>query len=161
MHEGDPDGTGTESPQLLEAVAAMSSLVRSADNFRHRAAEEARVGKTELRALGRIYVAGSLSPKQLAEALDLTTGTVTALLDRLERAELVTRIPHPQDRRMLRIELTPEGRERYGHVLGIWNRHILAAAATVPPETLAATVEFIRRLERSISGADELEVVSA
>ena len=138
-------------PEIRDAVEAVSSLVRSSDGFRHRAALEAQVGLTELRALGRIMVAGSLSPKQLAEALDLTTGTVTALLDRLERAGLVTRTPHPRDRRMLQIELTPLGRDRYSGVLAIWDRQVVAAAEAMPPEALLATVEFLRRLEGLIT----------
>jgi DNA-binding MarR family transcriptional regulator len=138
-------------PEVREAVEAVSSLVRSSDGFRHRAAAEAQVGLTELRALGRIMVAGSLSPKQLAEALDLTTGTVTALLDRLERAGLVARSPHPRDRRMLQIELTPLGRDRYSGVLANWDRQVVMAAETMPRETLLATVEFLRRLEGLIT----------
>ena len=138
-------------PEIREAVEAVSSLVRSSDGFRHRAAAEAQVGLTELRALGRIMVAGSLSPKQLAEALDLTTGTVTALLDRLERAGLVARTPHPRDRRMLQISLTPLGRDRYSGVLAIWDRQVIAAAEAMPTETLLATVEFLRRLEGLIT----------
>ncbi|WP_210507251.1 MarR family transcriptional regulator [Naasia sp. SYSU D00057] len=138
-------------PEVRDAVEAVSSLVRSSDGFRHRAAEEAQVGLTELRALGRIMVAGSLSPKQLAEALDLTTGTVTALLDRLERAGLVARTPHPRDRRMLQISLTPLGHDRYSGVLANWDRQVIAAAEAMPPEALLATVKFLRRLEGLIT----------
>ncbi len=53
----------------------------------------------------------SLSPCDIGEQLNVTRGTVTGLLDSLERQKLVRRLPHPEDRRMLVIELTPEGRE--------------------------------------------------
>jgi DNA-binding MarR family transcriptional regulator len=151
-------------PEVQEAVDAMSALIRSVDGFRHRAASGAHVGLTELRALGRINTAGRLSPKQLAQSLDLTTGTVTALLDRLERADLVTRIPHPHDRRMLLVELTPEGHVRLGAVLADWDGHVVAAADGMPPADLAATVRFLRRLGELIADAqsaparDELPV---
>ncbi len=51
-----------------------------------------------------------LSPHQLGERLLVTRGTVTGLLDTLQRQGLVRRIPHPDDRRMLLIELTDTGR---------------------------------------------------
>jgi DNA-binding MarR family transcriptional regulator len=51
-----------------------------------------------------------LSPHQLGERLLVTRGTVTGLLDTLQRQGLVRRIPHPGDRRMLLIELTETGR---------------------------------------------------
>jgi DNA-binding MarR family transcriptional regulator len=51
-----------------------------------------------------------LSPHELGERLLVTRGTVTGLLDTLQRQGLVRRIPHPDDRRMLLIELTETGR---------------------------------------------------
>ena len=53
----------------------------------------------------------SLSPHELGERLLVTRGTVTGLLDTLQRQGLVKRVPHPDDRRMLLIELTDKGRE--------------------------------------------------
>jgi DNA-binding MarR family transcriptional regulator len=51
-----------------------------------------------------------LSPHELGERLLVTRGTVTGLLDTLQKQALITRIPHPEDRRMLLIELTDAGR---------------------------------------------------
>jgi DNA-binding MarR family transcriptional regulator len=48
-----------------------------------------------------------LCPHQIGERLLVTRGTVTGLLDSLEKQGLVRRTPHPGDRRMLLIELTP------------------------------------------------------
>jgi DNA-binding MarR family transcriptional regulator len=49
-----------------------------------------------------------LTPHELGERLLVTRGTVTGLLDTLERQGLVRRSPHPEDRRMLLVE--PTGR---------------------------------------------------
>ncbi len=51
-----------------------------------------------------------LSPHELGERLLVTRGTVTGLLDTLQRQGLVRRVRHPDDRRMLLIELTETGR---------------------------------------------------
>ena len=51
-----------------------------------------------------------LSPSKLAESLLVSTGTMTNRLDRLEQRGLVRRLPNPDDRRALDIELTGEGR---------------------------------------------------
>jgi DNA-binding MarR family transcriptional regulator len=50
-----------------------------------------------------------LSPTQLAESTLVTTGTMTNRLDRLESRDLVRRMPNPDDRRGLVVELTPGG----------------------------------------------------
>jgi DNA-binding MarR family transcriptional regulator len=129
-----------------EASNALNLLIRTVDSFRHRLAQDAQVGMTELRALNRIAAAGTMSPKQLADSLDLTTGTVTALLDRMERAELVTRAPHPTDRRMLQIQATPLGLERLNVALSSFDANVEAAARTMGPEAVAAGAQFLQRV---------------
>lgn len=51
-----------------------------------------------------------LPPCEISDRRLVTRGTVTGLLDTLERQSLVTRAPHPEDRRMLLIELTDRAR---------------------------------------------------
>ncbi|WP_040773017.1 MarR family winged helix-turn-helix transcriptional regulator [Nocardia pneumoniae] len=52
-----------------------------------------------------------LTPTQLAESLMVTTGTMTNRLDRLQGRGLITRVPNPDDRRGVIVELTPAGLE--------------------------------------------------
>jgi DNA-binding MarR family transcriptional regulator len=51
----------------------------------------------------------SLTPSELAERCEVTRGTITGLLDGLERSGLIERKSHPEDRRMLTIQLTQQG----------------------------------------------------
>jgi DNA-binding MarR family transcriptional regulator len=51
-----------------------------------------------------------LSPRFIADALIVTSSTVTGVLDSLEKRGLLRRTPHPSDRRMLLIEITDAGR---------------------------------------------------
>jgi DNA-binding MarR family transcriptional regulator len=48
-----------------------------------------------------------LEPSVIADRLLITTGSVTSLLDNLEKRGLIRRLPHPQDRRKLLIDITP------------------------------------------------------
>jgi DNA-binding MarR family transcriptional regulator len=52
-----------------------------------------------------------LLPCDLAEALAVTTPTVTAMVDGLEKDGLVTRLPNERDRRSNIITLTEKGEE--------------------------------------------------
>jgi DNA-binding MarR family transcriptional regulator len=52
---------------------------------------------------------GPLAPSTIAARLMVTTGSMTSLLDTLERRGLVRRQPHPSDRRQLLVHLTDEG----------------------------------------------------
>ncbi len=50
-----------------------------------------------------------LGPSLLADRAGVTRGTITGLLDGLERDGLVRRAPAPDDRRALLVRLTPHG----------------------------------------------------
>ncbi|MFD0444184.1 MarR family winged helix-turn-helix transcriptional regulator [Streptomyces indonesiensis] len=67
------------------------------------------VNETDLRCLELLIDAEELSPRELSRQLGLTTGSVTAMLDRLERLGLLTRAPHPVDRRKSVVKVTSEG----------------------------------------------------
>lgn len=57
------------------------------------------------------------SPSVLADKAGVTRATMTGLLDSLERAELIERIPNPDDRRMLNVRLTDKGQQRLDEVM--------------------------------------------
>ncbi|HMH59095.1 MAG TPA: MarR family transcriptional regulator [Galbitalea sp.] len=97
----------TEEPMDLPAAAI--TLLRGIEFLRAEIASTERIGTTELRALARISEGHTLTPKQLAAALGLTTGAVTSLTDRLVDSGLLLRAPHPTDRRSLTLQLTPAG----------------------------------------------------
>lgn len=59
-----------------------------------------------LRRSGEPY---SLGPTQLFEALMVSSGGMTNRLDRLEKAGLIVRSPHPEDRRSTMVTLSNEG----------------------------------------------------
>jgi DNA-binding MarR family transcriptional regulator len=64
------------------------------------------INRTDARCLDLLDQHGSMSAGDLAEASRLTTGAITAVIDRLERAGLARRVPDPSDRRRVRVELT-------------------------------------------------------
>ena len=74
------------------------------------------VHRTDMRCMDVLDQRGRLTAGQLAEASGLTTGAVTAMIDRMERAGYVTRVRDPEDRRRVFVELTPEAKKR-GHEL--------------------------------------------
>jgi DNA-binding MarR family transcriptional regulator len=62
-----------------------------------------------LSALRRAGPPFSLTPKQLSESLMLSAAGMTSRLDRLEALRLIARLPEPNDRRSLKIQLTQRG----------------------------------------------------
>lgn len=69
-----------------------------------------------------------LCPYEIGDRLLVTRGTVTGLLDSLEKQKLIRRTPHPEDRRMLLIEPTDKARTLLEEV---WREHFPAEAEMI------------------------------
>ena len=91
-------------------MLALRDLVMAAERERLRMARETLgVGVNEMQACAFIAASGPRTPSELADRLQITTASVTELVDRLQRDDLVSRLPHPTDRRKLLVTLTPDG----------------------------------------------------
>lgn len=99
-----------------------------------------------LRRSGAPY---ALTPTELYEATMVTSGAMTARLDRLEKAGLIQRAPHPSDRRGVVVQLTEKGRELTDEALTahVANEHEILAGLTREDREMLA-----RLLEKLIGG---------
>ena len=82
----------------------------------------------------------ALTPTALYEATMVTSGAMTNRLDRLEKAGLILRGPHPNDRRGIVVQLTEKGLALIDEALTahVANEHeILAGLTGAELETLA------------------------
>ena len=64
---------------------------------------------TEWKCLGLLRKSGPITAGRLAELTGLTTGAITGIVDRLERAGRARRASDPHDRRRVIIEVIPDG----------------------------------------------------
>ena len=65
----------------------------------------------QLAILELLYRNGELKMSDMARSLNVTTAAMTGIVDRLFRDGYVTRITVPDDRRVIKIKLTPKGSE--------------------------------------------------
>ncbi|MGC4942522.1 MarR family winged helix-turn-helix transcriptional regulator [Kribbella sp. DT2] len=66
------------------------------------------VSQTDLQCLYALSVDGPASVGELARRVNLTSGSASRMIDRLEAAGCITRVPDPADRRRLLIEPTQQ-----------------------------------------------------
>jgi len=76
------------------------------------------INRTDGRCLDVVDQRGRITAGDLAREVGLTTGAVTAVVDRLESAGLVKRGSDPGDRRKVVIELTPDAKSLAAEVYG-------------------------------------------
>ena len=97
-----------------------------------------------LRSQGEPY---RLSPGELAQKQELSSGAMTNRLDRLEHAALIRRVPNPDDRRGLLVELTDAGHKIWHDTFGIQaEKEALIAAAALDAGEREQLNGYLRRL---------------
>src|SRR5215207_9018051 len=110
------------------------------------AARYLQVNRTDLRCLEILYQGEAVLPSQLSAKLGLTTGSVTAMLDRLERLGYVRRSADPSDRRKVVVRITPKAARRatkiYGPIAQEGERDVLSRYTAAE---LRVLLDFQRR----------------
>jgi DNA-binding MarR family transcriptional regulator len=113
----------------------------------------------EMLALEHLDADGSLGPSELARRLQMTTGAVTALVDRLEASGHAARKPHPSDRRRVVVTRTQKADEDLTDEVAPMAMEILELAETLSEEERQAVGRFldgfIAIIERTASEACE------
>ncbi len=97
--------------QATAITLGIRAIVLGNDRYRRTLGAELGLGDSEIHALAHLYRAGPLTPTDLAERLGYGTGSTTAVLDRVQDAGYIERIPHPHDRRRLLVTLTDRGQQ--------------------------------------------------
>ena len=100
--------TEDERGRLIgEVIAALRADGIARDALDQAIADRLGVNLTDLRCLDVLDQHGRSTAGEIAAALGRTTGSVTTLLDRLERSGYVRRTRDSIDRRRVLVELTP------------------------------------------------------
>ena len=131
----------TLEPDVMAAALQRFGLER--DRMRAALAGQAGLSPADLDALEHLEADGPLTQRQLGERLSLTSGAVTMLVDRLERADWVRRRPHPTDRRYILVELSPAAEARTPPALAGYHAGVRAIAGAVPAAQRAAIHAFL------------------
>jgi DNA-binding MarR family transcriptional regulator len=114
------------------------------------------LGRTDVRALVAIMDAarsgGSLTAGGLGAAVDLSSASVTALVDRLERAGHVHRVQDRGDRRRVVLEMSDSAMAAGGAFFGGLQRELLAAMCGYTEEELAVVHRFLTEMTDVVRG---------
>ena len=93
-------------PRIKRVADALQIVVKMARDTSEHAAKEGGLHPTDFGCIGFLAEAGRpLSPKEIIAHLGISSGSGTALLDRLEKHGYVRRLPNPDDRRGVLISL--------------------------------------------------------
>jgi DNA-binding MarR family transcriptional regulator len=141
--------TDVETRIQQDFVRAIAGVVL----FNHQVSEQLGLGPSDSQFLTLLQQRGSQTPGELAKATGLGSGTVTGVIDRLERAGLARRDRDPSDRRKVLVSLDQRTIERkLGPLYAGQGQRLAELLSSFDDEQLEAIAEFVAGLAR---GAEE------
>ena len=134
-------------------VAGLRALDLSIERLRAAFSHRYRITINDSLVISHLSAAGRrLRPSELAARLDVTSGTLTPMLDRLEAASFVVREPNPDDRRSVIVVLTDAGNAALGDYRRQFERAIEDA---IPPHLRRRLAECMQHLSGALDGVSQ------
>jgi MarR family transcriptional regulator, organic hydroperoxide resistance regulator len=114
--------------------------------YNQRVADQLGMHPTDMQSLHLLELMGPLTPGKLAECTGLTTGGVTVMLDRLEKAGYARRERNPADRRSVLVYLNTAKMAKIGEFYVEINEQLARFLADYPQRDLETVVRFLTRI---------------
>jgi DNA-binding MarR family transcriptional regulator len=148
--------TGNRRTLHAELVAQIRSFIAGAILFNQKVADHVGLHLTDMQCVNLLDLLGPVTPGRLAECTGLTTGGVTVMLDRLEKAGVVKRERNPNDRRSVLVRVNPKKLRKINALYEGINVRLEAFFSETPEAELRSVADFLARMnairtERSAS----------
>lgn len=112
---------------------------------------------TDLECLDLIFLRKDPTAGELAKATGLTSGAVTALIDRLQNAGYVERVADPSDRRRVHVRIKPDAIKPIEAAYVPIQEKMFALWSSFSRHDLQVVIDFISRsLDLSVECLDEI-----
>src|SRR5205085_6354294 len=125
-------------------------------------ANVAGIANSDLECMDILYLEGRVTAGRLAEVTGLTTGAITGVVDRLEKAGLVRRERDENDRRKVFIAVVPENTAKIGRLYQNMQRAILKDWESYSDAELKLLLRFANQgYKTMLSATEELKAMMA
>jgi DNA-binding MarR family transcriptional regulator len=132
----------------MRLIAALRLAQSASDAMDAAFADFVGLNHTDARCLDFIDQAEQMTAGELARKVGLTTGAVTAVIDRLEAAGLVRRIRDTEDRRKVFLEATEEAKRLGSEIYGPIAEAGLPYIRQLSDEEIALMTDFLEMSAR-------------
>ena len=113
--------------------------------FHHAVAERLGLGITDHKCLDFVLRRGGATAGQIAQATGLTSGAITGVIDRLEKAGFARRQSDPNDRRKVIVVPRPERLPEIQKLFGSLGRNMARVMSRYSAREAEIIIDFMRR----------------
>jgi DNA-binding MarR family transcriptional regulator len=129
-----------------ELVGQIRRFIAGAVIFNQKVAEHFGLHLTDMQCVNLLDLLGPVTPGKLAECTGLSTGGVTVMLDRLEKAGFVKREPNPNDRRSVLVRVNPGKLRKVKALYAGIDKQLEGFFSNTPEAELQTVVDFLSRV---------------
>jgi len=145
---------GLKAASTARLLAEARQLSGDFDRLSQAVAEKVGLSPSDLLAMDLISRDGHATAGQIASHLQLTSGAITGLIDRLERAGFAKRATDKSDRR--RVVVVPTTKEaRIGELFQPLAAALKRTTAGYSERDLAMLADFIQKMRAAVAGTVE------
>jgi MarR family 2-MHQ and catechol resistance regulon transcriptional repressor len=143
--------TRRESPDVsgTHLWLVMMKAHRALERLAMRSIESFEVGLSNFGVMEMLLHKGPTPVNEIGRRIGLTSGAITAAVDRLESCKFVTREAHPSDRRARVVRLTARGREQAAKVFAGHKTAMDLAASGLSKSERAMLIQLLKKLGAS------------
>ena len=106
----------------------------------------------QARVLGALEILGTAAQVELARASNVTAGSMSTMVGRLEKLGLISREQHPDERRSDVLSLTDAGRAKLKDIHRSWEHMDQLVANTLGRDKAGMLAELTEELRQALGG---------
>lgn len=129
-----------------EITRAVRLFIAGSSLYSQRVAEKLGLHPTDLQFLNVLELLGPLTPKALGHYSGLSSGGVTVVIDRLEKAGYIRRKPNPRDGRSIVVDFSPAKRRKVKAHYNAVEQQFISILKYVPKEEIEIVLAFFAKM---------------
>lgn len=136
--------------QIRELFIGIRSMQLQTKRLMERATKDETLSIGLIFLMFRLAQVGSLKITEISEHFGCTAGAATGMTDKLEERGLVQRVRSSEDRRIVQVMLTDEGKARLEKIGREFHMQAAQAFANIPEERLRTMIETVREIKETL-----------
>lgn len=135
-----------EQADALKLFVILSKAYKNVMDLAVKDMKKHGLSPSEFTILEVLYNKGRFPLQQIGEKILITSGSVTYNIDKLEKRELLRRVPSPSDRRVIYAEITDTGRALFDRIFPEHAAAVQQIMSGLTTEETALASELLKKL---------------
>ncbi|MGO4272882.1 MarR family winged helix-turn-helix transcriptional regulator [Paenibacillus sp. TAF58] len=134
----------------LKLFVVLSKAYKAVTEQAIKDAKQYGLSSSEFMILEVLYAKGKIPLQQIGEKILITSGSITYNIDKLEKKDLLRRVPSSEDRRVIYAEITDAGNELFNRIFPEHAAKIHSLMKTVTQEEQQVAIELLKKLGKGV-----------